>query len=52
MLINCDKYTSAGFFMASVKSEEFAALSAKLTGLGVERIAGLYDVTESFRGGA
>ena len=38
--------------MACVKSEEFAALSAKLTELGVERIAGLYDEVETFGDGA
>jgi len=52
MLINHGKYTSAELFMASVQAEEFAALSAKLTELGVERIAGLYDVVESFGDGA
>ena len=41
-------YVSTETFLASVKSKEFEALSQKLTDLGVERIAGLYDAVHSF----
>lgn len=52
MLINHGTYVSTETFLASVKSKEFEALSQKLTDLGVERIAGLYDAVHSFGGGA
>lgn len=48
MLINQGWYTTQEDFMASVQSEQFQALSQKLTDLGVERIAGLYDEVRSF----
>ncbi len=51
MLINKGRYSSVESFMACVKSPEFNALSEKLTELGVERNAGLYDEVESFGGG-
>ena len=50
MFINRGSYESEDSFLACVKSGEFQKLSAKLTELGVERIAGLYDELESFRG--
>ncbi len=51
MLINKGRYDSEGAFMASVRNPEFQALSQKLTDLGVERIAGLYDTVRDFGGG-
>lgn len=48
MFINCGKYETQELFMASVQNEEFQALSQKLTDLGVERTAGLYDAIHTF----
>ncbi len=51
MLINHGRYADVEAFMAAVQSPEFQALSQKLTDLGVERTAGLYDTVRSFGGG-
>ena len=51
MLINHGRYSSVESFLATAGSAEFKALSQKLTDLGVERIAGLYDVVKSFAEG-
>jgi len=48
MLINFGRFDSEEDFLASAGSEEFKALSQKLTDLGVERIAGLYEVVQKF----
>ncbi len=48
MLINKGRYESQEAFMASVRNPEFQALSQKLTDLGVERVAGLYDTVRDF----
>jgi heme-degrading monooxygenase HmoA len=48
MLINHGRYSSEEAFLTSVRSEEFQALSQRLTDLGVERIAGLYDAVHAF----
>ena len=48
MLINKGLYKSVESFMVCVKSPEFERLSQKLTDLGVERNAGLYDELKSF----
>ncbi len=48
MFINHGLYETQESFMASVRNPEFQALSQKLTDLGVERVAGLYDTVESF----
>jgi quinol monooxygenase YgiN len=48
MLINHGRYTTEEAFLASVQNQEFQALSQKLTDLGVERAAGLYDEVQSF----
>ena len=52
MLINQGRYTTQEAFLASVQNPEFQRLSQKLTDLGVERTAGLYDSVQSFGGGA
>jgi heme-degrading monooxygenase HmoA len=51
MLINKGRYESEDAFMASVRNPEFQALSQKLTDLGVDRIAGLYDTVRDFGAG-
>lgn len=51
MLINKGRYESQEAFMASVRNPEFQALSQKLTDLGVEREAGLYDNVRDFGAG-
>lgn len=51
ILINKGRYESEEAFMASVRNPEFQALSQKLTDLGVERVAGLYDTVRDFGGG-
>lgn len=51
MLINKGRYESVESFMNCVKAEEFNRLSQKLTDLGVERTAGLYDEVKAFGGG-
>ena len=51
MLINHGRYADVEAFMAAVQSPEFQALSQRLTDLGVERSAGLYDTVRSFGGG-
>lgn len=51
MLINKGRYESEEAFMASVRSSDFQALSQKLTDLGVERVAGLYDNVRDFGAG-
>ncbi len=48
MLINHGRYTSEEAFLKSAGSEEFKALSQRLTELGVERNAGLYDAVHAF----
>ena len=48
MLINKGRYSSEESFLNSVKSEEFNRLSQKLTDLGVQRIAALYDEVKVF----
>ncbi len=48
MLINHGRYASEETFLKSVKSDEFQALSQRLTDLGVERVAGLYDAVHAF----
>ncbi len=50
MLINHGRYTSVEAFLKSVKSDEFQALSQRLTDLGVERVVGLYDEVQAFGG--
>ena len=51
MLINKGRYSSEEAFMASVRNPGFQALSQKLTDLGVERVAGLYDTVRDFGDG-
>ena len=51
MLVNKGRYESEEAFMASVRSPDFQALSQKLTDLGVERVAGLYDNVRNFGAG-
>jgi len=51
MLINKGLYETEESFVACVKSEEFQRLLQKLTDLGVERIAGLYDEVRVFGAG-
>lgn len=48
MLINKGRFDSEAAFVASVRNPEFQALSQKLTDLGVERVAGLYDTVRDF----
>ncbi len=48
MLINHGVYDSEASFLASVRNAEFQALSQKLTDLGVQRVADLYDEVHSF----
>jgi len=48
MLINQGRYTTQEAFLASVQNPEFQRLSQKLTDLGVERTAGLYDSVQPF----
>ena len=52
MLINKGRYESEEAFMASVRNPEFQALSQKLTDLGIEREAGLYDIVREFGAGS
>ena len=51
MLTNKGRYETVESFMACVKISEFEKLSPVLTDLGVERVAGLYDVVQDFGGG-
>ena len=51
MLINKGRYETEEAFLASVRNPEFQALSQKLTDLGVERVAGLYDNLRNFGAG-
>jgi len=51
MLINKGRYDSEEAFISSVKSEDIQQLSQKLTDLGVQRTAGLYDEVKEFGGG-
>ena len=48
MLINYAKFRSMDDFMALTQTDRFQTLSQKLTVLGVERVAGTYDVVHSF----
>ena len=51
MLINKGRYETEEAFMASVRNPDFQALSQRLTDLGVERVAGLYDNVRDFGAG-
>ena len=48
LLINYAKFRNMDDFMALTTAEEFKSLSQQLTDLGVERVAGVYDVLHSF----
>lgn len=48
ILINKGRYESEEAFLASVHNLEFQNLSQKLTDLGVERVASLYDSVRDF----